>query len=570
MHTFQDVTSEHEMHTFQDVTSEHGSGTERIKPNTVEEMHTFQHVTSEHEPATVVHDFQESTIYIDILVNLRSRRGACQAIKNLSEERIDKSFKLHGIHQHFHVISPAISQLYFALGPTPLFYLHPLPMSACAVLLQAKTRRMLIKRGMSSLSARFRPGNYEGKEDSNNSMYSGHKSTDMLPRESWVDLCSEFKMRETLQKHHRFSNVFHSRTPSGSSENSENKVNRTVATLRWRYGLLYKAFASWLASYRLLKNRISDKLARLSSLKSQACPSLCHLASTNSQAAARAAKTRSDFISHSLPSLTLPSLTLVDVNITEDGNPAAREGVTWTDLNAAQMRSLPSSGGAFKEDASPNLVLSLIYDPALCRIPREAPTSFSGVDLEASIFRQASPRHSSPVVKETVAEHVAPALRISNAPSPREYDGKIVEEAASPFLVPSLIYDPAQFPKEAPTSFSGVDLEASIVRQASPRHSSPVVKETVAEHVAPALGISNEPSYDGEIVEAPAGEGSMDMAAVCFQSELDADAEADHSAAAAAVSVDLGEKPWSAVLRSSSSVSWSWLSSSGVYEVREV
>ena len=178
------------------------------------------------------------------------------------------------------------------------------------------------------------------------------------------------------------------------------------------------------------------------------------------------------------------------------------------------------------------------------------------------------------MVKDTVAEHVAPALRISNAPSPREYDGEIVEEAASPFLVPSLIYDPAQFPKEAPTSFSGVDLEASIVRQASPRHSSPVVKETVAEHVAPALGISNEPSYDGEIVEAPAGKGSMDMAAVCFQSELDADAEADHSAAAAAVvcdpSVDLGENSWSAFLRSSSSDSWSWLSSSGVYEVREV
>ena len=194
--------------------------------------------------------------------------------------------------------------------------------------------------------------------------------------------------------------------------------------------------------------------------------------------------------------------------------------------------------------------------------------------MEASIFRQASPRHSSSLVKETVAEHVAPALGISNAPSLREYDGEIVEEAASPFRVPSLIYDPAQFPKEAPTSFSGVDLEASIVRQASPRHSSPWVKETVAEHVAPALGASNEPSYDGEIVEAPAGEGSMDMAAVSFQSELDAGAEAEHSAAPAAVvcdpSVDLGEKPWSAVLRSSSSVSWSWLSSSGVYEVREV
>ena len=224
MHTFQDVTSEHEMHTFQDVTSEHGSGTERIKPNTVEEMHTFQHVTSEHEPATVVHDLQESTIYIDILVNLRSRRGACQAIKNLSEEQIDKSFKLHGIHQHFHVISPAISQLYFALGSKPLFYLHPLPMSASAVLLQAKTRRMLIKRGMSSLSARFRPGHYEDKEDSNNSIHSEHKSTDRLPRESWVDLRSEFKMREALEKHYRFRNVFHSRTPSDSSENSENKV----------------------------------------------------------------------------------------------------------------------------------------------------------------------------------------------------------------------------------------------------------------------------------------------------------------------------------------------------------
>ena len=209
--------------------SNFGSGSEHIKSNTVEEMHTLQDVTREHEkicnPATVGDDSQESTIYIDILVNLRSRGGACQAIKNLAEERIDKSLKLHGIHQYFHVISPATSQLDFALGSKPLFYLHPLPLSASAVLLQAKTRRMLIKRGTSSLSARFRPGNYEDKEDSNNSIHSEHKSKDRLPRESWVDLRSEFKMREALEKHYRFSrNLFHSRTPSGSSENSENKV----------------------------------------------------------------------------------------------------------------------------------------------------------------------------------------------------------------------------------------------------------------------------------------------------------------------------------------------------------
>ena len=118
-------------------------------------------------------------------------------------------------------------------------------------------------------------------------------------------------------------------------DHEKDQKRATVATLRWKYGLLYKAFASWLASYLLLKNRISDKLARLSSSKSRARPSLCHLALSNSQAAARAAKTRSDSISHSLPALTL-----LNDNVTEDENPAARGKVETARSNRFDYRAV--------------------------------------------------------------------------------------------------------------------------------------------------------------------------------------------------------------------------------------